>query len=708
MASERECILIVEDEFLNRQILCNILSSDYDVLEAGNGKDALELLDRKASGVSAVLLDIVMPVMDGFQFLRELKTKDYSDLPVIVMTGELGAILEERALNAGACDFVAKPYRPSILLSRLRNAIAGSRVKYMAQLRHMAEHDALTDLLNKTQFQEETAEMLRSHPDRQFVLARVDIDRFQILNSLWGDQESNRFLIYVADLLRQIAQEYELSRICRVESAVFCICAEYEEKRFAASLEFLIRRLAEYNSNFLIEPSVGVYQIENPQLPVEKMFLYASIAEGQCRDKYMDDIRFYKPSMSESLIREQGIIDEMETALQQKQFEVYLQPKYNLQTNRPYGAEALVRWRHPTKGMISPGAFVPVFEKNGFIGKLDLYVWESVCRILRGWLDRGVRPSPISVNMSRADLYNPTLTDTLSGLIRKYSLTPDLLDLELTESTFMDNPELMTEKIQKLRKLGFSIMLDDFGSAYSSLNMLKDIQVDYIKIDMKFLQDNSHDTRSERVLSSVVRMAGWLGLPVIMEGVETRDQYDFLQSIGCGYIQGYFFAKPMPVGDYEHLIEDQPTTPFVSRADIRPAVVNAIWSSHSDLSCLLDDFPQPLAIYEMENEDFVLLRTNMPFNRAFRLGADGEGSGFPRDQLSAANRAAVVKAFRDAVGGGKIEHCDYTRTLPEGGSIAYRIYVKYLGKTETSYILIATFAEQDPPARGASFRKRGQ
>ena len=700
MSPQKDCILIVEDEFLNRQILCNILAMDYNVLEAGNGKDALDVLDRKWASVSAILLDIAMPVMDGFQFLKEMKSKSYSDLPVIVMTGELGAALEERALNAGACDFVEKPYRPSILLSRLQNAIAGSRVKYMAQLRHIAGHDSLTDLYNRAHFYEETSSMLQQNADRKFVLARIDIDRFQILNSLWGEKESNRFLIYVADLLRQISQEYTFSRICRVESAVFCICAEYNEKRFSDNISFLIHKLAEYNTNFLIEPSVGIYVIEHSDEPVEKMYLYASLAVSHCRDRYMEYTCFYRPGMSETLIREQNIVDEMETALEQKQFEVYMQPKFNLQTNHPYGAEALVRWHHPTRGMISPGTFIPVFEKNGFIGKLDLYMCESVCAILRDWISRGIKPSPISVNMSRADLYNPMLTDTLCGLIQKYDLTPDLLDLELTESTYMDNPELMTEKIKTLRKLGFSIMLDDFGSAYSSLSTLKDIQVDYIKIDMKFLHGNEQDTRSERVLSSMVRMAGWLGLPVIMEGVETRDQYQFLKSIGCGYIQGYYFAKPMPIKDYEHMIEFAPSAPFVSRADIQPEIVNSVWSSNSELIRFMDAIPQPLAIYELEGTNCILLRNNTAFGDIFRTEAESavpQISG--RDLLFTGNRSrALAAASRKAAESKEIEKCEYTQPLPGGGTKAYRMYIKFLGKTETASVLIATFSEEEQSA----------
>jgi len=507
MGNSKERVLIVEDEHINRKILSNILASDYDVAEAENGMKALEFLDSDHSSINAILLDIIMPVMDGFQFLTALKDKSYCDIPVIVMTGETGSAYEERALNAGACDFVAKPYRPSIILSRLKNAIARSQVKYMQQIRHLAEHDPLTDLYNRAHFFDSTSKMLSEHRTSSFLMVRFDIDRFQVLNSIWGEKASNKFLIFVAQLLREVTKDIEICTYGRMETASFCFCISCDKKKLKEIVDFLIEKMANYDMNYLIEPSLGVYEVTDCAMPVETMYLCASIAVNRVREKYKDYVCFYQPSMRENLIKEQYIVDEMETALDQEQFEIYLQPKYNLQTNEPYGAEALVRWMHPVKGAIMPGVFIPIFEKNGFIGKLDVYVWEHVCRLLRQWLDKGINPAPVSVNMSRADLYNPTPIDTINALIKKYNISPDLLNLELTESTYMDNPQLMSDKIQKLRSLGFSIMLDDFGSAYSSLNMLKDIHVDYIKIDMKFLKDKGDDTRSERVLASVVRMA---------------------------------------------------------------------------------------------------------------------------------------------------------------------------------------------------------
>lgn len=209
--------------------------------------------------------------------------------------------------------------------------------------------------------------------------------------------------------------------------------------------------------------------------------------------------------------------------------------------------------------MISPGEFIPIFERNGFITKLDYYVWEKTCKLLAGWIAEGKKPSPVSVNISRVSLYNPRLVEAICGLTDRYHIPRELLELELTESAYTTNPKAIKETMERLQKEGFSILMDDFGSGYSSLNVLKDIAVDVLKIDMKFLSDTDQEGRSQNILASVVRMAKWLNLPVIAEGVERREQVDFLHSVGCEYVQGFYFARPMPVSDYEKLVSEKRT-----------------------------------------------------------------------------------------------------------------------------------------------------
>lgn len=244
-------------------------------------------------------------------------------------------------------------------------------------------------------------------------------------------------------------------------------------------------------------------------------------------------------------------MNDMRRAMEQEQFIIFFQPKFALSTDKDFGAEALVRWNHPKAGLIPPGKFIPVFEKIGFIVQLDYYVAEYVCRIIGKWRRDGKNLNPVTINLSRGTLLDPELVEVLQKLTEKYHVPVSLLNLEITESAYASDPEQIMAAIHALRRAGFVTMMDDFGSGYSSLNMLKDIDVDVLKVDMNFLSGGMEAEKGKIILSSVIQMAGRLGIPVIVEGVETQEQRDFLSTVGCDYVQGYYYAKPMPQEEYE-------------------------------------------------------------------------------------------------------------------------------------------------------------
>lgn len=554
--------MIVEDQKINRTILRYMIQKDYDVLEAENGAEAWKILEQKNEEIIAILLDIVMPVMDGYEFLRKIKGSSWDSIPIIAMTGDNDISTEERTLELGAWDFIIKPYKERILMTRLKNAIARSRMGYLKQMKHMAEHDSVTGLYNRVQFFKKTEEMLRKYPTEPFVFIRMDIKRFRLINSYWGEEGGNRILCFMADLLRKISGWYPYCAFGRIESDIFGICIPYERRNCENMVYFLIQKILSYSTSFALEPSFGIYRIEDNSTPVENMFILATMANRKIKNRYQDYVGIYDEKLGQQIMQEQEVFNDMRPALEKEEFVIYFQPKYDGYTQLPYGAEALIRWNHPKKGLIAPAQFIPVLEKNGFIEKLDYYVWEKVCQYIKKWKDQGLTPAPISVNMSRVDCSNAGLPDKLTRLVRKYDISPGLLQLELTESAYMDNPDFVNNMICELRKRGFRIMMDDFGSGFSSLNTLKDIQVDYLKLDMKFLFSHSDDFKSKRILSSVVSMAKWLRLKVIAEGVETEEQFDFLKRIQCDYVQGYYFSRPMPVSEYEEkiipLIEKNP------------------------------------------------------------------------------------------------------------------------------------------------------
>lgn len=626
VSNAKPTVLIVEDLEMNRRILQQILGGEYTVVEASNGAEAFGMLEKRED-IAAILLDIVMPVMDGYAFLEKFRGSPYISTPVIAVTGEKDKGTEQKALKLGAWDFVSKPYQADVLLLRLKNVIIRSQFYLLSEMQHAYEFDSLTGLYNRTKFFTETKTLLESYPHLKFALVRYDIDHFHLLNSFWGEDEGDRFLRFVADSLRQFSKEVQPCTYARISADTFCICEPYDDGIIRKQVERACAELSSYNRNYAIEPSFGVYVIDDPRQKIQTMFELATLAAKECKGRYMTFLRYYRPEMSQTVAQEQQIINEMQHALDSEQFQVYLQPKYNLKTERPYGAEALIRWLHPQRGLLSPGLFIPIFERNGFIGKVDYYMWERVCRLLRKWIDEGMDPAPVSVNVSRVNMYNPNLVSLLVGLTRKYDIPPRLLNLELTESAYMDNPEAMGKTVLALQDAGFTVMMDDFGSGYSSLNTLKDIPINILKIDMKFLSgsteaESAEAGRSECIMASVVHMAGWLNIPVIMEGVETLQQVDFLKSIGCGYVQGYFYARPMPVSDYEALIRGVDQTPSQSLSVNHDELIHTIWNFDPKIDLLFNSIKQPAAIYEFENNAFHTIRVNADFNRFFGYGKE--------------------------------------------------------------------------------------
>lgn len=421
-----------------------------------------------------------------------------------------------------------------------------------------SEHDPLTGIYNRQKAYAECEKLLLAHPEMQFAIVHFDIQSFRLYNSFFGEKEGDKLLIYIANMFKELYYTHQCGVYGRVEADVFFLCFPMRKEVLEWNEKYVHEKLLAYRSDFLLAGSSGVYICNgNSKLSVEAMFNRAMEAAKGRANKQMKKICIYNEEMEEQMQMEQQIAGEMRAALEQKQFEVYLQPKYVASTGEPYGAEALVRWMHPTRGMISPGVFIPIFETNGFIIKLDQYVWERTCQLLKKWTDEGRSVMPVSVNVSRVSMYNPETVPFLKGLIEKYQISPKLLNLELTESAYMEDPEEMKERLVVLQEIGFEFMLDDFGSGYSSMNALSELTFNYLKVDRKFLSRIEFDSRSCTVLKTIIDMAQSMKMPVIAEGVETEGQKKILVDYNCEYIQGFLFAKPMPVEEYEKNIMKQ-------------------------------------------------------------------------------------------------------------------------------------------------------
>ena len=549
----RKMILVVEDNALNRALLCQILAAEYDVLEAENGQAALDLLKQYGEGVSLILLDIVMPVMDGYTFLSVVKTdRSLSSIPVIVTTQNDSESEEVAALSHGAADFVAKPYKPQIILHRVASII---HLRETAAMVRLIQYDRLTGLYSKEFFYQRVKEILLHHPDREYDIICSDVENFKLINDVFGIPAGDRLLCGLADMYTSLVGERG-------------ICGRFNADQFACLLE----RSVQYTDEMFMEASVrvhtlssaknvimkwGIYSIEDRTISVEQMCDRALLAARSIKGQYGKYFAAYDDQLRNQLLREQAITDGMETALAKRQFVIYLQPKYRIADNRLAGAEALVRWNHPEWGLQPPSEFIPLFEKNGFITRLDQYIWDGVCSILREWDDKGYPPISISVNVSRADIYNADLVDILIHTLKKYDVLPERLHLEITESAYTENPKQIIDTVSRLRKVGFIVEMDDFGSGYSSLNMLNEMPIDILKLDMKFMQSETAKPVNQGVLRFIMDLARWMKLSVVAEGVETKEQLERLREIGCDYVQGYFFARPMPSLDFEKLMNEQ-------------------------------------------------------------------------------------------------------------------------------------------------------
>lgn len=558
---DKPVMLIVDDVEINRVVLTQFFQEDYEIIEAENGQEALQSIAEH--NVSIVLVDLVMPVLDGFQVLAYLKQNDqYAGIPVVVMTANNDGDSEARAMEMGAADFITKPYNPTIVRCRIRNVMAReenewrreaqvAQTRQLAEMHQFVERDPLTGIYNREAFYRKASDRMQAHYQIPHSIVYMDISCFKVVNDLFRIETGNLVLKTAAYYLDILAGE---DGICaRIEADHFVLCmptAKLDMDKLIAGLDSTIQSLG-ISHNVLFY--AGVYPVDNAFLPIDQMCDRAHMALNRIKGKYVPRYIYYDKGMRDQMIEEQMIVRNMEYALQERQFFIQLQPVYGLEEKRVIGAEALVRWNHP-KGRIMPGKFIPVFEKNGFIVRLDRFVWEEACKVLRMQIDEGIEPVPISVNVSRLNFFSQDLLSFLQQLVKKYDLQPSLLKLEITESAYMENPHQLMAMVRAFRGTGFPVMMDDFGSGFSSLSMLKDLPVDVLKIDMAFVQEVDKSSRAGAIMETIVELGKRLNMDVVVEGVETREQLDFLERIGCLEVQGYYFSKPLDVETFKGLI----------------------------------------------------------------------------------------------------------------------------------------------------------
>ena len=490
---------------------------------------------------------VYRPDYENFEaFLKQQDLSDYKTIDVRLMSAN--GLYEW--FRVGMTKYMAKTGEQTAVV--FSNVTVERKAK--ARLEFLATHDPLTQILNQTAFTEQVKTLQKRFPGRTFSMLHLAIDRFYIMNQLYGKSEGDQVLKYLAVKLQESVEAETACLCCRLHGDQFAAFGTYDDEKVNDLKNELQEAMDIYPLKFTLTISIGVYHANQGEVSVESMLDMAEKAQRTVSNNYSLHVAYYNTNLRASDEAERMIALEMGEALRGGQLHMFLQPKCNMETGAVIGSEALVRWKHPKRGLIPPGCFIPVMEGNGFISQLDHYMLEQACLYQRRWLDEKRKVYPISVNVSRADLYNSQLLKSILSLVDGYSLPHDLIEFELTESSFVvDNAKMRSLAID-LQKHGFRILMDDFGSGYSSLNSLKDIDVDVLKIDLKFLQDSDENPRALQILKSVIRMAQEINIETIIEGVETKEQVDFLKSLGVMNAQGYFYYHPMPVHDFEKLL----------------------------------------------------------------------------------------------------------------------------------------------------------
>ena len=550
-AESKRRILVVEDEFINSEILRLVLEDTYEVLTAERGADGLGIAAADADRLSLVLLDLNLPDMHGLDVLRALKADDdTSRIPVIVMTAERESEVE--SLNLGAIDFIPKPYPvPEVILARVRRTIELSEDRDI--ISH-TERDALTGLYSKEYFFRYAEQFDAFNPDTATDAIVVDINHFRLINERYGRAFGDAVLRRVGEaLVSQVAEAGGM--VGRGEAESFFVYCPHR-----SGYETLVERASvELSGKSRVRLRMGVYPKVDRTLGMEERFDRAKAAADNVRGNLGVQVGMYDESLREAELFAEQLVEDFPSAIAEGQFILEYQPKFDIRptTYLMQSAEALIRWRHPRLGLISPGTFIPLFEENGLIPELDRFVWNEAARQIAEWKTRHETVVPISVNVSRIDMYDPELPNVLQNILEANGVSQADMVLEITESAYVKNSAQIVRSVTGLRECGFRIEMDDFGSGYSSLNMISELPVDALKLDMQFVRNAFKNRKDTRLLEIMVQLGKMLGVPTIAEGAETAEQVFTLRNMGCDLVQGYYFSRPLPADRFEEFMAEQ-------------------------------------------------------------------------------------------------------------------------------------------------------
>ena len=551
----KKTILIVDDEEINVEIMSAILENTFNVLTANDGKEALDILLKGDQKIDLVLLDVFMP-MDGREVLKVRKDNpNLKRIPFIVCTSDKN--IEKECFYLGVNDFIKKPYEnPDIIVARVRRMIELYEDRSILK---EVERDKLTNLYNIEFFKKYSKQFDLNFPELKKDMVLISINRFRLINELYGKSVADNILSSISlELLKYFTNRNGL--VGTDEENDFLVYCEHRDD-YELLPDQLTAAIKESINDISISFKVGVYPFVDPSLDKDIVVGRTKSTVSALSNDFTKKIAIYSHENQEKALHLEELIYAFPQALEEEQFKLYFQPKYRIQGDKPVltSAEVLIRWISPKFGFVSPGEFISLFEENGLIGKLDAYIMEKAAEYMRNWKEKYGSYIPLSVNLSRVDIYKPNLVEEIIRYVDSNNIPREHYYIEITESAFVEDAKEVIPVIEKIRNNGFKIEIDDFGSGYSSFGALADLPFDVLKIDMQFIRSMDKNPKVKDIIKMIINLSKMMNAITVAEGVETKEQYDFLKENGCDIIQGYYLSKPLPINDFEELIQKELT-----------------------------------------------------------------------------------------------------------------------------------------------------
>lgn len=494
-------------------------------------------------------------------YFAAAQVENYNDFYVVRLTGS--EVVEKEIKDEIVHTYVLMAIM-GVFVAGILCYVLFSYLKNRKEVYHAAYVDELTGLPSKAKHKMD-AQALLDKQETSYAYVTFDVDNFKYINEMFDYEYGNQILVHIGKVVKHFTGRGEL--YARISADNFAMLWEDSgtKQELTERIRELFAQIIEYREPeevlnvCTMRFSCGVYRVDGVK-DINAIRANANLARTECKKRVLEDIVFYDEELKNQRVEEKELEYDAQEALDNKEFLVYFQPKYDVTTEQIIGAEALLRWNHPVRGILSPSSFIPVFEFNGFIVDLDLYVLDRVCELVAAWVKVGITPVCISVNLSRVHLYEQNTVARITEIVNKYNVPPEYIEFELTESAFYEQTEHLLHFMEELKEAGFRLSMDDFGSGYSSLNLLRRLPVDVLKLDKVFLEEcdgNDGEIRGKRIVTHVISMAKDLQMEVLAEGVETKEQKDFLRGVQCDMIQGYYYARPMPMKEFEVLYRGQ-------------------------------------------------------------------------------------------------------------------------------------------------------